>query len=228
MTEPTNPFLIPPPPRPQGPPPAEGDERGAGATSSRASGDAETPTPTPNPTPTPTPTDDTVTFIDLPPGVIDSATFKVEPSRVSRPPRGPAEVVPTVAVKEEITFFPAPIGAPITGGGWVLALPDGTELAIESGRMLIGRGPAEPAGTPGSPDPRLVSVVDPAKSVSKTHAEFAVVDGRLFVTDLGSTNGIALGAEGHEDELIEPAVPTPVGDGRIVALGTFEIVVRRA
>lgn len=210
----SNPFIIPPPPPP--------------GVASSPDAPAEAP---PEP-----PVTDAASYIDLPPGVIDSATFKVEPARVVRAPRAPdAAPQKTERSNEEITFFPTPIGGPAvvpeapepSKSTWVLTLPDGIELTLDGGRMLVGRNPSAPEPTHEGSGIRLVSVTDPLKSVSKTHAEFELRGGEVFVTDLGSTNGIAIGSAGQEDELVTPGEATVVTSGRIVALGTFEILVAR-
>ncbi|WP_421734197.1 RDD family protein [Cellulomonas sp.] len=61
-------------------------------------------------------------------------------------------------------------------------LGDGRRITI--GRTaLVGRNPASDA------DVQLVRVVDPARSVSKTHLQIGVEPGGVWVADRGSTNG---------------------------------------
>ncbi|MDC7121069.1 RDD family protein [Cellulomonas fimi] len=61
-------------------------------------------------------------------------------------------------------------------------LSDGRRLTVER-TALVGRNPATVA------DVQLVRVVDPARSVSKTHLQVGVEPGGVWVADRGSTNG---------------------------------------
>ena len=75
-----------------------------------------------------------------------------------------------------------------TGGRWRLVLPDGKHYVVEK-PVLIGRDAAANAQWPGA---ALLSVNDPTKSVSKTHAVLEVDQEGLWVTDLDSTNGVVV------------------------------------
>ncbi|GCD21525.1 hypothetical protein CTKZ_30870 [Cellulomonas algicola] len=61
-------------------------------------------------------------------------------------------------------------------------LSDGRRLTVER-TALVGRNPATVA------DVQLVRVVDPARSVSKTHLQVGVEPAGVWVADRGSTNG---------------------------------------
>lgn len=61
-------------------------------------------------------------------------------------------------------------------------LADGRRVTIAR-TALVGRNPASDA------DVQLVRVVDPARSVSKTHLQIGVEPGGVWVADRGSTNG---------------------------------------
>lgn len=63
-----------------------------------------------------------------------------------------------------------------------LELSDGRRITIER-TALVGRNPASDA------DVQLVRVVDPGRSVSKTHLQIGVEPGGVWVADRGSTNG---------------------------------------
>lgn len=90
------------------------------------------------------------------------------------------------------------------------------------GRGLVGRHPSA-----ASRDVRhVVQVSDPARSVSKTHLEFGVEDGRLWVVDRGSTNGsVLLRPDGTRRRLV-PGVRTVVAVGAVVEFGDrrFEVL----
>lgn len=101
---------------------------------------------------------------------------------------------------------------------WSLAGDDGTEIAI-TGRTVIGR------------DPRVVSEHDATAavgvddaSVSASHAVVEVREGRLHVTDLGSTNGtVVLDTDGSE-HACSPGVTVEVADGAAIELGAYTLV----
>ena len=57
--------------------------------------------------------------------------------------------------------------------------------------------------------------------VSRHHAKFAITDGHLTVTDLGSSNGTAI-----NDRVLAPHLPAPVEPGDIVQLGSPEVQLR--
>lgn len=63
-----------------------------------------------------------------------------------------------------------------------LELSDGRRITVER-TALVGRNPASDA------DVQLVRVVDPGRSVSKTHLQIGVEPGGVWVADRGSTNG---------------------------------------
>lgn len=68
--------------------------------------------------------------------------------------------------------------------------PAGAEIELHDGRLvrvvgtaLVGRNPVAVDGA------QVVRVVDPGRSVSKTHLQIGVADGAVWVADRGSTNG---------------------------------------
>lgn len=88
---------------------------------------------------------------------------------------------------------------------WNLNLPIGTSIALTSDYVILGR---KPDDEPAFPSAQLISVADGTRTISKTHAVLAMVDGEWTITDLGSTNGVVLIDEaGAESELTphEPA-----------------------
>ena len=72
-----------------------------------------------------------------------------------------------------------------------------------------------------------VALVDPARSVSKTHALVQVTAGRLLVTDLRSTNGVRIRPQGGEPADVLPHVPTEVPDGATLLLGDLGLQAER-
>jgi hypothetical protein len=61
-----------------------------------------------------------------------------------------------------------------------------------SGEGLVGRNPAPAAGERFD---YLVQIVDPERSVSKTHLAFGVEEGELWIADRGSSNGTRVGLD---------------------------------
>jgi hypothetical protein len=71
---------------------------------------------------------------------------------------------------------------PVDPRAVALELSDGRTVAVD-GVVLVGRNPV------GTGTEQLVRVVDPGRSVSKTHLQLGVDDHGLWVADRGSTNG---------------------------------------
>ncbi|MEP6478106.1 MAG: FHA domain-containing protein [Rhodoglobus sp.] len=130
-------------------------------------------------------------FITMPPLVSDSATHKLASAKVA------PEAKPAAA---EITFFPTtmppPTPAPTADEtqlrpdrpatpAWRLVLGDGLVVPVESA-VLVGRDPAHNAEFPTA---GLLAIVEPEKTISKTHAVVEADAGELWVRDLNSTNG---------------------------------------
>jgi hypothetical protein len=74
------------------------------------------------------------------------------------------------------------------GGAFVLQFSTGEDLEVR-GTGLIGR---RPMPQPSEHFDRLVQIVDPGMSVSKTHLEFGQHDGELWVNDRFSGNGTVI------------------------------------
>jgi len=94
---------------------------------------------------------------------------------------------------------------------WTLVVEDrfGTvtdEYVFEAGELSVGRS-------------RQCNVVLPSENVSRRHARLFVEEGRLYVEDLGSSNGIWLGGERIEGK-------AQVADGDIVRVGDFQLRVK--
>ena len=227
-----NPFLIPPPP--------------PGIAPETAAEDAAQPV-------------DTDGLITVPPGILDSGTYRMPTSRVPKPdrlddvpaffpvgvPGSPPAVhdepsPPDSARLVEATRMPPAAVAPPTlqpaqdsvdgatrasvgrrsAVAWRLVLPDGQQLLLER-TTLIGRDPANNAQWP---DAMLLQVIDPAKTVSKTHAALELtVAGMLLVHDLDSTNGVYLSFGEADGAEVVPGVPAAAGNGAVVHLGEFEL-----
>ncbi len=107
--------------------------------------------------------------------------------------------------------------------GWRLRWGDAEGVSVD-GPMVFGRDPEPPSELS---DARAIRVDSGEDSVSKTHAVVHVDDGKLQVTDLGSTNGTRVVTV--DGAVIEcPAnAPTPVPDGAEIELGAFVLRAER-
>lgn len=178
-------------------------------------------------------------FITLPPGIADSATHRVATPRIV--------VSRAAAADDEIVFFPVipggsvlvpvlvPVLIPATApvairveeplpAAWCLVLPTGQSVPIAT-VMIIGR---DPIANPAWPGATLLPALDPAKSLSKTHALLEIDAGSLWVHDLASTNGVFVTGHGVDVVKVEPGTRVLVPDGAEVELGEFIVTLLRA
>ncbi|MEO8907114.1 MAG: FHA domain-containing protein [Microbacteriaceae bacterium] len=132
------------------------------------------------------------------------------------------------ARKRELPVFlpptaPAPAPAPESQPQWTLELPGAVCVPV-TGAVLLGRNPVH---FPPWEAASLLPLDDPTTSVSKTHALIESIEQGLRITDLHSTNGVAVaGASGGEHEL-EPGSAETVTEDAVVWLGRFELRAKR-
>lgn len=82
---------------------------------------------------------------------------------------------------------------------WHLVAEGSAPIKLIGASALIGRNPAASVDYPLA---QLVTLADPDKTVSKTHAHLSLVDDRWSIIDLNSTNGVYLmSASGDETEI---------------------------
>src|SRR6202012_999648 len=72
--------------------------------------------------------------------------------------------------------------------GWSREPPDGRSVSVAE-VTVVGR---NPSATPAAPGAHAVALDDPERSLSKTHALLTPSESALAVTDLHSTNGVAV------------------------------------
>ena len=137
------------------------------------------------------------------PASVESATH-----RIARPT---AEPTSASAPAAEDTRVAAP-------RRWSLVLPDGTRVGLES-PVLLGR---DPAGIPDQPDAGLLPVVDPGKTVSKTHARLEPGAEGVGVRDLHSTNGVAIDTAAGR-QLVTAGGSAVAPSGATIMLGSFAV-----
>lgn len=191
--------------------------------------------PTAREEPQPEPVDP-VDMISLPPGLVDSGTYRVQPSRVQRPPQ-PAKSAPTFVPNGAPALpSPTPVAESVVDDAtrasvgrrvaesWRLTLPGGEQVLVEQ-TILVGRDPAHSAQWSGA---ALLAVTDSAKTVSKTHAVLELTPGgQMVVHDLDSTNGVYLGYNDDDEVTVEPGEPVLVEPGASLSLGEFTVAVER-
>jgi pSer/pThr/pTyr-binding forkhead associated (FHA) protein len=106
--------------------------------------------------------------------------------------------------------------------GPVLVLDSGERITLQ-GCLLVGR---DPVPEPDEPRTELLAVEDPGRSVSRTHlAVGATPDGRVWVVDRHSTNGVRLvDSSGVHD--VVPGETTYVVPGAVIRFGDRRLEVR--
>jgi len=207
MADGDNPFLIPPPP--------------PGIAPKLVSAEAEEPAPV-----------DPDSLITLPPGIVDSGTYRIPSTRATKP----------ASLDDAPAFFP--VGVPAvpsespaiddatrvsvgrrSAPAWRLTLPDAGQVLVEQ-TTLVGRDPAQ---NDQWPDALLLPIVDSHKTVSKTHAALELTaSGQLIVHDLDSTNGVYITAPGGGEAEVLPGTPAIVEPGAEVSFGEFTVTVERS
>jgi hypothetical protein len=171
-------------------------------------------------------------MISVPPGMavppaISAPTVApiVPPATFTPPPKPtiPLAAVTISAVDDAIDDETRVAPPRKSRAAWRLVLADGTAHVV-SGKVVVGRQPVLSASTGAE---SVLKVADPDGLMSKSHAAFEVEKGALWVTDLGSTNGIViLNADGTELE-IPPRGRSEVPEDAEVELATFVLTAKR-
>jgi len=113
---------------------------------------------------------------------------------------------------------PTAVEAPATTAE--LAMSDGRRVVVD-GVALVGRNPAAAV------DVQTVRVVDPGRSVSKTHLQIAVSSGGVWVADRGSTNGTVVTLPDGAQIVCPVDHPVRLRVGSTVTFGDCSFVVVR-
>lgn len=98
---------------------------------------------------------------------------------------------------------------------FVLSFSTG-EVARVTGGGLLGR---RPVAQPGESVPQVVQISDPGRSVSKTHLEFGLEAGELWICDRYSGNGTVVYPPGARPRRCEPGRRYRVARGARVEIG---------
>ena len=108
---------------------------------------------------------------------------------------------------------------------WSVVLPDGTELPLRSQDVVLGRKPLIEAVPGGGEGVTTVTIPDPTRTLSKSHARLRWMHDRWYLEDLGSTNGVMLVSSFGRRTDATPGELIPATE-RLV-LGTLEVRLRR-
>jgi pSer/pThr/pTyr-binding forkhead associated (FHA) protein len=101
--------------------------------------------------------------------------------------------------------------------GTVTLLFDTGESYVLVGHGVLGRDPVSPYGAAGD---QLVQIGGDTRSISKTHLEFEVQPGSIWVTDRRSTNGSAIVRADGVESPITPGQRMTVRSGDRIRIGT--------
>lgn len=139
----------------------------------------------------------------------------------SRTPRGRTPLAPAVRNGWQQA-------EPVGSGGWLLVRDDGQQFGIEE-PTLIGRAPSNEPGEQRA----LLAVPDLSRSISRVHALIEPDDGRLWLTDGGTTNGTRAGTPSASggtliERWLRPGERVELGVGGIIRLGDRSLRVVRA
>jgi len=107
------------------------------------------------------------------------------------------------------------------GTEYLLQFSTGESVTVD-GSGLVGRAPSP---QPGERFDHLVRIVDPGKSVSKTHLEFGQELGALWVSDRWSGNGTVVRPPEQPARRVEPGTRVRVARGTRVEIGEQFFVV---
>jgi hypothetical protein len=148
----------------------------------------------------------------------------------------PASAGPAIVSREIVLEPPAPAPEPVAAADSNTAVADEPSVVDEQtgpttvffltfstgeharvmGGGLLGR---RPIAQPGESVAQVVQITDPGRSVSKTHLEFGLEGGELWICDRYSGNGTVVHAPGGGARLCEPGRRYRVGRGARVEIG---------
>lgn len=150
-------------------------------------------------------------FITPPPGLIpprhdtDTHTERMPPRSAELPAFNPPPVTQSDPAEPETRLL--------------VVLPTGARIPVDD-VLLVGRNPVrfEPYGSA-----RLLSVDDPQRSVSKTHAVLVREGDDILITDLHSTNGVSVLDAAGRATALDAGVPARLAAGDTALLGSFRL-----
>ncbi|WBU38688.1 RDD family protein [Homoserinibacter sp. YIM 151385] len=143
------------------------------------------------------------------------------PQPVAAAPARPALAQPAAAAPAAPQ--PGAPVAPVVGPAVRLVLPDGQVVPVDAD-VYLGRAPTAPQ----DPGARLVTLADPQRQLSRTHARFGLAGETLWVEDLGSGNGTSLRRQDGRNWRLTPEQRIAIPEGAGVLLAELEIRIIRA
>ncbi|CAN5495507.1 hypothetical protein BH10ACT4_BH10ACT4_00030 [soil metagenome] len=164
---------------------------------------------------------DEIVFFPVAPGLPPVAS-----ASVGEPAPAPATSAPaaSASAEEAVDETRASLPRRDSPTAWSVVLPTGQSVPVASA-VIVGRDPVANASWPAAV---LLPALDPAKSLSKTHALLEIDGGILWVHDLDSTNGVFVAAPGVDVVQVDPGTRVMVPDGTEVELGEFIVTAVRA
>jgi hypothetical protein len=129
---------------------------------------------------------------------------QVAPEAAVLPEFAPTEIAPTESAPTEIVQ-----------PEFALTASTGEEFSI-AGSGLLGR---RPIAQPGESVDQFVAIADTGRSVSKTHLEFGIEAGELWICDRYSANGTVIVPPGGEPRMCEPGRRYRVAPGSRIEIG---------
>lgn len=140
------------------------------------------------------------------------------PTVVSATPAAAPAVTPAVTLDDESTrIVPRRTG----GARFVLQFSTGESYTV-LGSGLAGRNPRP---EPGEYVDHLVPIVDPGRSVSKTHFEFGQEAGVFWIADRHSGNGTVIREPGADPRPCTPGHRYPIVRGTRIDIGEQFVIV---
>ncbi|WAB80969.1 FHA domain-containing protein [Microcella daejeonensis] len=159
-----------------------------------------------------------------PPVVPDAAAAPLAPGIERSADRGSVRATPPLAPPPRLdpdVESTRLVPRSASGARFVLQFSTGESYTVV-GSGLIGR---NPRSEPGEAVDHLVTIVDPGRSVSKTHLEFGQDSGVFFISDRHSGNGTIIREPGAEPRYAEPGRRYRVVRGTRVDLGEQFVVI---
>ena len=164
----------------------------------------------------------------MPPVPPPPAARRLDRDRAAMPPVPPPpavpEAAPAAAPAAAIDEGPTVARTALPRAGATLVMDTGQRIALVAPRTLLGRAPV---AVPPWDKADTVPVIDPDRSISKTHLAVLLDGDRLSVRELGSTNGSAVVAADGARTTLLMGQDVVVPDGARVELGDRSFTVER-
>jgi hypothetical protein len=138
------------------------------------------------------------------------------------PPPPPPLPTPTATADDDLENDRTVVASPrLPRAVWFLVTPSGAREPI-AGTVVVGR---QPAKTAFKGSDRSLILTDSSGQVSKSHAVFQVDAEGLWVSDLGSTNGVVVITPGGQETVADGGTRVAVPAGSEVELGAYVVKV---